>query len=165
LLWLHYFGCRSLASAGVLGYQHGKFLQTLEGLKGASWRSSAEQFLNYLQAPSPLAVSSFCVAIRFKMAKKMFSFRASSSLMLVPLLLGGSQAHIPARPVVQERAAYGGGWPLAIPGTTCPSDAPVACAPNSGFVNPNCCPTGQTCIGELNPHCCPTGWCFPSKDP
>lgn len=55
-----------------------------------------------------------------------------------------------------KRATYEGGWPLALTGADCPSDAPVACDTYSGSVNPVCCPNGQFCKGIDWPYCCPT---------
>jgi len=47
-------------------------------------------------------------------------------------LLALIQAYTPAPLVLQKRATYNGGWALAIPGTTCPADAPVACPTEGG---------------------------------
>jgi len=79
-----------------------------------------------------------------------------SRIIFLSSLLAVTEAHIRARLVPQERAAYEGGWALALPGASCPSDAPVACDTNDATVNPTCCPSGQTCFGLLDPHCCPT---------
>jgi hypothetical protein len=76
-------------------------------------------------------------------------------------LLALIQAYTPAPLVLQKRATYNGGWALAIPGTTCPADAPVACPTEGGNVNPTCCPNGQTCFGLESPHCCPSGMFLP----
>jgi hypothetical protein len=84
--------------------------------------------------------------------KMRLSLRFLSSV----LLLGVVQALTPAPLVLQERATYNGGWALAIPGSSCPADAPVACSTAGGSVNPACCPNGQTCFGLENQHCCPT---------
>ena len=90
-------------------------------------------------------------------------FKMSPSILTLTLtlllLLTTTQARQLAQKVskreLEERATYNGGWALGIPGTSCPADAPVACAPNSGSVNPSCCPSGQTCFGSIDPHCCP----------
>ncbi|KAH8760134.1 hypothetical protein F5882DRAFT_32141 [Hyaloscypha sp. PMI_1271] len=87
------------------------------------------------------------------MAQKMRSSIRSLSL---AALLAVAQALSLAPPVLQERASYNGGWALAIPGSSCPADAPVACPTAGGNVNPACCPNGQTCFGLKNQHCCPT---------
>ncbi|KUJ07607.1 uncharacterized protein LY89DRAFT_789672 [Mollisia scopiformis] len=74
--------------------------------------------------------------------------------------LATTQAFRLAQPVPQpdisKRVTYNGGWALGLSGSSCPSDAPVACSTQSGSVNPMCCPSGQTCSGDIRPYCCPT---------
>jgi len=83
--------------------------------------------------------------------------RPSSLLLFISSLLAVTEGHTRAKLVLQERATYNGGWALGIPGSTCPSIAPVACDTGDSTVNPNCCPSGQTCLGLIDPYCCPTG--------
>ncbi|CZR67573.1 uncharacterized protein PAC_17472 [Phialocephala subalpina] len=81
-------------------------------------------------------------------------------LLFLPSLFSTAQA-LQRAPRVQQldvsrRATYNGGWALGLPGSTCPSDAPVACDTGSGSINPTCCPSGQTCSGSIRPYCCPS---------
>jgi len=87
---------------------------------------------------------------------------ASSTLLsvfLLSTLLVSSQAYsgsLAAPRDFQKRSTYNGGWPLGLPGPTCPAEAPVACQDPAKAINPTCCPTGQTCFGFSSPYCCPT---------
>ncbi|KAF8857806.1 hypothetical protein BDZ45DRAFT_422310 [Acephala macrosclerotiorum] len=75
-------------------------------------------------------------------------FATTQALERAPLIRKGDD--------VLKRASYNGGWALGLPGSTCPSDAPVACDTGSGSINPTCCPSGQTCSGNIHPYCCPS---------
>lgn len=86
---------------------------------------------------------------------------SSFSQKVLLALVGATQALERAPLIPQDhslhlRADYNGGWPLGLPGASCPADTPVACASSTTTVNPTCCPSGQTCFGLTSPHCCPT---------
>lgn len=66
---------------------------------------------------------------------------------------------LPATAVVngalQDRANYEGSWAVAIPGASCPAEAPVLCDTDS-ITTTGCCPSGDTCFGLGGTYCCPT---------
>ena len=76
------------------------------------------------------------------------------------LSIATSSPALPAKQHLNARGQYQGGWPLALTGSnsgSCPTEASVQCA--STEANPECCPSGQTCIwggfSSMN-YCCPT---------
>jgi hypothetical protein len=88
------------------------------------------------------------------MARSVTSFGALFLTLAIFILSAAAERR--ARLVPQRRTDYNGGWALAVPGSTCPADASVACSTNGGYVNPTCCPSGQTCFGYASPYCCPS---------
>jgi hypothetical protein len=88
------------------------------------------------------------------MARSVKSFGALFLTLAIFILSAAAERR--ARLVPQRRTDYNGGWALAVPGSTCPADASVACSTNGGYVNPTCCPSGQTCFGYASPYCCPS---------
>ena len=70
---------------------------------------------------------------------------------------------LPATAVVngalQDRANYEGSWAVAIPGASCPAEAPVLCDTDS-ITTTGCCPSGDTCFGLGGTYCCPTSMQF-----
>jgi hypothetical protein len=85
------------------------------------------------------------------------------TLFIVSFLVGTATSS-PALSAIQHvnpRDEYQGGWPLSLEGTnsgSCPTDASTQCS--STNVNPQCCPSGQTCFWgavQFANYCCPTG--------
>ncbi|PVH75310.1 hypothetical protein DL98DRAFT_593304 [Cadophora sp. DSE1049] len=74
-------------------------------------------------------------------------------LLLSSVLVSSATAGING--ALQNRANYEGSWALAIPGASCPAEAPVLCDTDS-ITTTGCCPDGDTCFGLGGTYCCPT---------
>ncbi|KAH7403205.1 hypothetical protein BKA64DRAFT_668533 [Cadophora sp. MPI-SDFR-AT-0126] len=76
-----------------------------------------------------------------------------ASLLFSSLLVSSASAVI--NEALQNRANYEGSWAVAIPGASCPAEAPVLCDTDS-ITTTGCCPSGDTCFGLGGTYCCPT---------
>jgi hypothetical protein len=95
------------------------------------------------------------ILISLQLLRKMWSSLPLTLFFIAPLLWTANayQGEL-AIPAIQHRATYNGGWPLGIPGDTCPTEAPTLCG--GGDAVTNCCPQGQFCFGDSPFYCCPT---------